>query len=112
VDRYAVGLSSSRATGDDGCARRVEERSRAGYGYEQCLLFTTGYQGDGRDDSGARRSRPGPDLDNLSHACILDGTFLRGGVPASAPSPLLNSQLGEGRRGRCLKTRNARTRSS
>jgi 7-keto-8-aminopelargonate synthetase-like enzyme len=51
------------------------------FGFPGCLVTTTGYQA----MVGTIMSLADKDttmvLDNLSHACILDGTFLAGGVP-------------------------------
>ena len=51
------------------------------FGKESALVFTTGYQA----MVGTIQSLADRDttliLDNLSHACILDGTFLAAGVP-------------------------------
>lgn len=85
VDKYACGLSSSRvqATTVDHVA--LERRLAEWYGFEKCLLFTTGYQA----MVGTIASLADKDttlvLDAYSHACILDGTFLAAGVPGRAP---------------------------
>jgi len=85
VDKYACGLSSSRvqATTVDHVA--LEKRLAKWYGFEKCLLFTTGYQA----MVGTIASLADKDttlvLDSYSHACILDGTFMAGGTPGRAP---------------------------
>jgi glycine C-acetyltransferase len=84
VDRFACGLSSSRlqATAVDHVA--LEERLAAWFGFEASVVFTTGYQA----MVGTVMSLADQDttiiLDNLSHACILDGTFLAAGTPRQA----------------------------
>ncbi len=85
VDKYACGLSSSRvqATTVDHVA--LERRLADWYGFEKCLLFTTGYQA----MLGTIASLADKDttliLDSYSHACILDGTFMAAGTPGRAP---------------------------
>jgi glycine C-acetyltransferase len=81
VDKYACGLSSSRIQASVKAHFELEERLAAWFGYEKCLLFTTGYQA----MVGTIQALSDRDttliLDNLSHACILDGSFLAAGVP-------------------------------
>jgi len=85
VDQFSCGLSSSRvqATATEHVA--LEKRLARWYGFESCLTFTTGYQA----MVGTIMSLADKDttivLDNLSHACILDGTFLAAGTPMRAP---------------------------
>ncbi len=85
VDRFACGLSSSRVQATTTAHVELEERLAAWFGYESCLLFTTGYQA----MVGTIMSLADKDttlaLDNLSHACILDGTFLAAGTPGRQP---------------------------
>jgi len=85
VDRYACGMSSSRVQATTVAHVELERRLAAWFGYESCLLFTTGYQA----MVGTIMSLADKDttlvLDNLSHACILDGTFLAAGTPRMAP---------------------------
>ena len=85
VDRYACGLSSSRvqATTVDHVA--LENRLARWYGFEKCLLFTTGYQAMvGTIAALADKDTPLV-LDSYSHACILAGTFMPARVPGPAP---------------------------
>ena len=105
VDRFACGLSSSRVQATTTAHVELEQRLARWYGFESCLLFTTGYQamvgtiqalGD-RDTSLI--------LDNLSHACILDGTFLAAGVPAQAPEVRYFNHNSVKSLERCLKTK-------
>jgi 8-amino-7-oxononanoate synthase len=85
VDKYACGLSSSRPQATTVAHVELEERLARFFGYEAALTFTTGYQA----MLSAIVSFADQDttlvLDNLSHACILDGTFLAAGTPARAP---------------------------
>ncbi|MDD9944239.1 MAG: pyridoxal phosphate-dependent aminotransferase family protein [Myxococcales bacterium] len=81
VDRFSCGMSSSRVQATTTAHVELEERLANWYGYEKCLLFTTGYQA----MVGSIQALSDRDttlvLDNLSHACILDGTFLAAGTP-------------------------------
>ncbi|MBI2896750.1 MAG: pyridoxal phosphate-dependent aminotransferase family protein [Deltaproteobacteria bacterium] len=85
VDRFACGLSSSRVQATTVAHVELERRLAKWFGYEKALLFTTGYQA----MVGTIVSLADKDvtlaLDNLSHACILDGTFLAAGVPTRQP---------------------------
>ena len=85
VKKFSCGLSSSRVQATTTAHVELEERLAAWYGYEKCLLFTTGYQA----MVGTIMSLADKDttiiLDNLSHACILDGTFMAAGTPRNAP---------------------------
>ena len=75
VDEFSCGLSSSRVQATTTAHVELEERLANWFGYESCLTFTTGYQA----MVGTIMSLADKDttivLDNLSHACILDGTF-------------------------------------
>src|SRR3954468_4587606 len=85
VDQFAMGLSSSRPQATTTAHVELEERLAAFFGFEAALTFTTGYQA----MVGAIMALADHDttlaLDNLSHACILDGTFLAAGTPKRAP---------------------------
>jgi glycine C-acetyltransferase len=85
IDQYASGLSSSRPQATTVPHVELEERLARFFGYEAALVFTTGYQA----MVGAIMALADQDatliLDNLSHACILDGTFLAAGTPTKAP---------------------------
>jgi 7-keto-8-aminopelargonate synthetase-like enzyme len=85
VDKYACGLSSSRVQATTTEHVELERRLAKWYGFEKCLLFTTGYQA----MLGAIAALADKDttlvLDAYSHACILDGTFLAAGVPKNSP---------------------------
>jgi glycine C-acetyltransferase len=81
VDRYACGLSSSRVQATTVAHVELEQRLAEWFGLPKCLITTTGYQA----MVGTIMSLADIDttlvLDQLSHACILDGSFLAGGVP-------------------------------
>jgi 7-keto-8-aminopelargonate synthetase-like enzyme len=85
VDKYAMGLSSSRPQATTVAHVELEERLARFFGFDSALTFTTGYQA----MVGAIMTYADSDttlvLDNLSHACILDGTFLAAGTPKRAP---------------------------
>ncbi|MEM7604867.1 MAG: pyridoxal phosphate-dependent aminotransferase family protein [Myxococcota bacterium] len=85
VEQFSCGLSSSRVQATTTAHVELEERLANWFGYEACLTFTTGYQA----MVGTMMSLADKDtticLDNLSHACILDGTFLAAGTPRNAP---------------------------
>jgi glycine C-acetyltransferase len=105
VDRYACGLSSSRVQATTVAHVELEERLARWYGFEKCLLFTTGYQAMvGTIQALADRDTTLV-LDNLSHACILDGTFLAAGVPAQAPEVRYFNHNSVRSLERCLKTK-------
>jgi glycine C-acetyltransferase len=85
VDKYACGLSSSRMQATTTEHVELEKRFAKWFGFDRCLLFTTGYQA----MLGTLVSLCDKDttiiLDAFSHACILDGTFLSAGIPGRAP---------------------------
>ncbi|MFO0681642.1 MAG: pyridoxal phosphate-dependent aminotransferase family protein [Sandaracinus sp.] len=81
VDKYACGLSSSRVQATTVAHVELEERLASWFQMPKCLVTTTGYQA----MVGTIMSLADVDttlvLDQLSHACILDGSFLAAGVP-------------------------------
>ena len=85
IDKYACGLSSSRVQATTVEHVELEKRLAKWFGFDQCLMFTTGYQA----MLGTLVSLADKDttivLDSFSHACILDGTFLAAGVPKNGP---------------------------
>ncbi len=85
IDKWACGLSSSRVQATTTMHVELEARLAGWFGYPACLVFTTGYQA----MVGTIMSLADKDttlvLDNLSHACILDGTFLAAGTPTRQP---------------------------
>jgi 8-amino-7-oxononanoate synthase len=86
VQKFSCGLGSSRLQANTTAHVELEERLAAWFGYEACLTFTTGYQA----MVGTIQSLVDGDtslvLDNLSHACVLDGSFLAAGVPKQGAS--------------------------
>ncbi|MAQ17246.1 MAG: hypothetical protein CMN30_20930 [Sandaracinus sp.] len=105
VDTYSCGLSSSRVQATTVAHVELEERLADWFGYEACLLFTTGYQA----MVGTLMSLADKDttiiLDNLSHACILDGTFMAAGTPRNAPEIRFFNHNSARSLRRCLRTR-------
>jgi glycine C-acetyltransferase len=105
VDRYACGMSSSRIQATAVAHVELEQRLAAWYGFEQVLLFTTGYQA----MVGTIMSLADQDtaiiLDNLSHACILDGTFLAAGTPRRGCEVRFFNHNSARSLDRCLRTR-------
>lgn len=85
VDKYAMGLSSSRVQATTVAHVELEERLANWFGFEACLTFTTGYQAMVGTIMALADKDTTVALDNLSHACILDGTFLAAGTPRNAP---------------------------
>ncbi|HEY6878919.1 MAG TPA: pyridoxal phosphate-dependent aminotransferase family protein [Polyangiales bacterium] len=85
VDKYAMGLSSSRPQATTVAHVELEERLAKFFGYEAALMFTTGYQAMVGAIMGLADQDTTLVLDNLSHACILDGTFMAAGTPRGAP---------------------------
>lgn len=81
VEKYACGLSSSRVQATTVEHVELEERLARWFRFPKCLVTTTGYQA----MVGTLMSLADIDttlvLDQLSHACILDGSFLAAGVP-------------------------------
>jgi 8-amino-7-oxononanoate synthase len=105
VDRFGCGLSSSRMQATATPHVELEARLAQWYGFESCLLFTTGYQA----MVGTLQALADRDttliLDNLSHACILDGTFLASGVPGQSPEVRYFNHNSVRSLERCLKTK-------
>jgi 8-amino-7-oxononanoate synthase len=105
AEKFGCGLSSSRVQATTTAHIELEERLAAWFGYEKCLLFTTGYQA----MVGTIQALSDRDttlvLDNLSHACILDGTFLAAGTPMQAPEVRYFNHNSVKSLERCLKTR-------
>ncbi|MCG8554230.1 MAG: aminotransferase class I/II-fold pyridoxal phosphate-dependent enzyme [Proteobacteria bacterium] len=104
VDRFACGLSSSRVQATTTAHVELEERLAAWFGYDRALIFTTGYQA----MVGTIMSLADKDttivLDNLSHACILDGTFLAAGTPGRQPEVRFFNHNSARSLERCLRT--------
>jgi 7-keto-8-aminopelargonate synthetase-like enzyme len=85
VDQFSCGLGSSRVQATATAHVELEERLAAWYGFEKALIFTTGYQAMVGTIMALADKDTTIVLDNLSHACILDGTFLSAGTPMRAP---------------------------
>jgi glycine C-acetyltransferase len=105
VDKYACGLSSSRVQATTTEHVALERRLANWFGFEKCLMFTTGYQA----MLGTIVSLADKDttlvLDSFSHACILDGTFLAAGVPGRQPEVRFFNHNSAKSLERILKTR-------
>jgi len=85
VDQFSTGLSSSRVQATSTAHVELEARLAAWYGFDKALIFTTGYQAMVGTIMALADKDTTVVLDNLSHACILDGTFLAAGTPMRAP---------------------------
>jgi 8-amino-7-oxononanoate synthase len=85
LDRFACGLSSSRVQATTTAHVELEERLADYFKFESCLVFTTGYQAMVGTIMAFADKDTTLVLDNLSHACILDGTFLAAGTPMRQP---------------------------
>ncbi len=85
VDKFACGLGSSRVQATATDHVELEERLATWYGFEKALIFTTGYQAMVGTIMALADKDTTVVLDNLSHACILDGTFLAAGTPMRGP---------------------------
>jgi glycine C-acetyltransferase len=85
IDKYACGLSSSRLQATTVEHVELETRLARFFGFEKCVVFTTGYQAMLGLISGCADKDTTLVLDNYSHACILDGTFLAAGTPGKQP---------------------------
>ncbi|APR99630.1 aminotransferase class I/II-fold pyridoxal phosphate-dependent enzyme [Pajaroellobacter abortibovis] len=85
VEKYACGLSSSRIQATTVEHVELERRLAKWFGFEQCLMFTTGYQAMLGTLTSLVDQNTTVILDSFSHACILDGTFLSAGVPGQNP---------------------------
>jgi glycine C-acetyltransferase len=105
VEKYACGLSSSRFQATTTEHVELERRLASWFGFESCLMFTTGYQA----MLGTLAALADKDttliLDSYSHACILDGTFLAAGVPGRAPEVRFFNHNSAKSLERILKTR-------
>lgn len=85
IDQFACGLSSSRPQATTTAHVELEQRLARFFGYESSVIFTTGYQAMVGAIMALADGEVTLALDNLSHACILDGTFLAAGTPMRAP---------------------------
>lgn len=85
IDRFACGLSSSRVQATTTAHVELEERLARFFGFPACVVFTTGYQAMVGTIMSFADANTTLILDNLAHACILDGTFLAAGTPVESP---------------------------
>lgn len=85
IDVFACGLSSSRVQATTTAHVELEERLAKYFGFEKALITTTGYQAMVGTVMALADRDTTLILDNLSHACILDGTFVAAGSPGRAP---------------------------
>ncbi len=84
VDQFACGLSSSRVQATTTAHVELETRLARFFGFEKALITTTGYQAMVGTVMALADKETTLILDNLAHACILDGTFLAAGTPGRA----------------------------
>ena len=85
IDKFSTGLSSSRVQATTTAHVELEERLAQYFGFEEALIFTTGYQAMVGTIVSLADENTTIVLDNLSHACILDGTFMAAGTPTRQP---------------------------
>ncbi|MCA9589448.1 MAG: pyridoxal phosphate-dependent aminotransferase family protein [Myxococcales bacterium] len=105
VDKYACGLSSSRVQATTVEHVELERRLAKWFGYETCVMFTTGYQAMLGTIVSLADKETTLVLDSYSHACILDGTFLAAGIPGRAPEVRFFNHNSARSLERILKTR-------
>jgi len=105
IDKYACGLSSSRLQATTVEHIELEARLARWFGYEKCLVFTTGYQSMLGLIVGSADKDTTLVLDSYSHACILDGAFLAAGVPGRQPEVRFFNHNSSKSLERILKTR-------
>ena len=99
------GLSSSRPQATTVAHVELEERLARFFGFEAALIFTTGYQAMVGAIQALADEHTTLILDNLSHACILDGTFLAAGTPKKAPEVRFFNHNSDTSLERVLKTK-------
>jgi glycine C-acetyltransferase len=105
LDKYACGLSSSRMQATTVEHVELERRLARFFGYEACLVFTTGYQAMLGVIAGSADKDTTLVLDSYSHACILDGSFLAAGTPGRGPEVRFFNHNSAKSLERILKTR-------
>ena len=105
LDKYACGLSSSRVQATTVEHVDLERRLAKWFGFERCLVFTTGYQAMLGTIAALSDKDTTLVLDSYAHACILDGTFLAAGVPGRAPEVRFFNHNSQKSLERILKTR-------
>jgi 8-amino-7-oxononanoate synthase len=84
IDQFACGMSSSRVQATTTAHVELEQRLAKYFGFEKALVTTTGYQAMLATIMSCADKDTTLVLDNLSHACILDGSFLAAGTPGRA----------------------------
>lgn len=105
VEQFSCGLSSSRVQATTTAHVELEARLAEWFGYPSCLLFTTGYQAMVGTIMSLADKNTTLILDNLSHACILDGTFLAAGTPGRQPEVRFFNHNSAKSLDRCLRTK-------
>lgn len=105
IDTFACGLSSSRVQATTTAHVELEQRLAKYFGFEKALVTTTGYQAMVGTIMALADRDTTLILDNLSHACILDGTFLAAGSPGRAPEVRFFNHNSARSLERVLKTR-------
>src|SRR5215471_13549184 len=81
VDRFGMGLSSSRLQAHTVAHSNLERRLARFFGFEQALVTTTGYQAMLSVLTALADQDVTLALDSRAHACILDGAFAAAGTP-------------------------------
>jgi glycine C-acetyltransferase len=105
LEKYGCGLSSSRVQATTVEHVDLERRLAKFFGYESCLVFTTGYQAMLGLIAASADKDTTLVLDSYSHACILDGSFLAAGVPGRQPEIRFFNHNSSKSLERILKTR-------
>ncbi len=105
LEKYGCGLSSSRVQATTVEHVELEERLAKFFGYETCLVFTTGYQAMLGLIAASADKDTTLVLDSYSHACILDGSFLAAGIPGRQPEIRFFNHNSSKSLERILKTR-------
>jgi glycine C-acetyltransferase len=81
LDRFGMGLSSSRLQAHTVAHAALERRLAHFFGFEQALITTTGYQAVLSVLTALADERVTLALDSLAHASILEGAFAAAGAP-------------------------------
>jgi 7-keto-8-aminopelargonate synthetase-like enzyme len=85
VDTLRLRALVSRVQATTTAHVEIEERLAKYFGFEKALITTTGYQAMVATVMALADRDTTLILDNLAHACILDGTFLAAGTPGARP---------------------------
>ena len=105
IDRYGTGLGSSRVQATTDAHVALEKRLAAWFGFERCLVFTTGYQAMVGTIMALADRDTSLILDSYSHACILDGSFMAAGTPGSQAELRFFNHNSPKSLARCLRTK-------